>query len=93
MQSKDNNEDEANDDNCDNCLWQGIARHVKQRWIYSKSGHYMFYLLHPWHYLMLTRQLLPSAPNLKVDKTKDQENDKSTYKNDKFKKYTPKLQC
>ena len=44
---------------------------------------------------MLTCQLLPSAPILKVDKTKDQTNDKSTYryKNDKFKKYTPKLRC
>lgn len=100
MQSNDNHEDETNDDNCDNCwcLWQGIARHVKQwwwwwPWIYSKSGHYMFYLLHPWHYLMSDRQLLPSAPILKVDKTENQANDKSTYKNHKFKKYTPTLRC
>lgn len=53
----------------------------------------MFYLLHPWDYLLLDRQLLPSAPILKVDKTKNQANDKSTYKNHKFKKYTPTLRC
>ena len=85
MQSKDNNEDETDDDNCDNCwcLWQGIAQHVKQRrwwwwWIYRKSGHYVFYLHHPWEYLLLFCQLLHPAPNLKVDKTKDQANHKST---------------